>query len=144
MNPIPMAVLQELRCGHERYLAGLSRHPHSSRERMLEVESAQHPIAAVLGCADSRVPVELLFDTGFGDLFVVRNAGTMNTTAAIASLEYAVAHLGVVPVQWTGRPPGRRQRPSTGRGSSSVRSHPRSAPRLNQDKNSPVNYRTQY
>lgn len=62
---------------------------------MLEVESGQHPTAAVLGCADSRVPVELLFDTGFGDLFVVRNAGTLSTTAAIASLEYAVAHLGV-------------------------------------------------
>ena len=49
----------------------------------------------MLGCADSRVPVELLFDTGFGDLFVVRNVGTMSTTAAIASLEYAVAHLAV-------------------------------------------------
>jgi carbonic anhydrase len=95
MNPIPIEVLKELRSGHERFLSGLSRHPHSSRERMLEVESAQHPIAAVLGCADSRVPVELLFDTGFGDLFVVRNAGTMSTTAAIASLEYAVAHLAV-------------------------------------------------
>lgn len=62
---------------------------------MLEVETGQHPIAAILGCADSRVPVELLFDTGFGDLFVVRNAGTMSTVAAIASLEYAVSHLQV-------------------------------------------------
>ncbi len=62
---------------------------------MLEVESGQNPVAAVLGCADSRVPVELLFDTGFGDLFVVRNAGTMSTVAAIASLEYAVSHLEV-------------------------------------------------
>ena len=62
---------------------------------MQAVVEGQHPRAAVLGCADSRVPVELLFDTGFGDLFVVRNAGTMSTTAAIASLEYAVGHLGV-------------------------------------------------
>ncbi len=62
---------------------------------MLEVEAGQSPVAAVLGCADSRVPVELLFDTGFGDLFVVRNAGTMSTVAAIASLEYAVSHLEV-------------------------------------------------
>jgi carbonic anhydrase len=54
---------------------------------MLTVVDGQHPVAAVLGCADSRVPVELLFDTGFGDLFVVRNAGTMSTTAAIASIE---------------------------------------------------------
>ena len=44
---------------------------------------SQHPVAAVLGCADSRVPVELLFDTGFGDLFVVRTAGTMPFTASI-------------------------------------------------------------
>lgn len=95
VNDSPQAVLSELRAGHRRFLDGESLHPHSSRERMLEVETGQHPTAAVLGCADSRVPVELLFDTGFGDLFVVRNAGTLSTTAAIASLEYAVAHLGV-------------------------------------------------
>ncbi len=95
MTNCPETVLAELRDGHNRFLRGESLHPHSSRERMLEVETGQHPIAAVLGCADSRVPVELLFDTGFGDLFVVRNAGTVSTTAAIASLEYAVAHLGV-------------------------------------------------
>jgi carbonic anhydrase len=64
-------------------------------ERMQAVIDGQHPLAAVLGCADSRVPVELLFDSGFGDLFVVRKAGTMSTTAAIASLEYAVGHLDV-------------------------------------------------
>jgi carbonic anhydrase len=46
---------------------------------MLEVEAGQSPVATVLGCADSRVPLELLFDTGFGDLFVVHNAGTMST-----------------------------------------------------------------
>lgn len=91
----PFEVLDLLREGHHRFLEGNSMHPHSNRQRLLEVEGAQHPVAAVLGCADSRVPVELLFDTGFGDLFVVRNAGTMPFTAAIASLEYAVGHLGV-------------------------------------------------
>ena len=95
MSDTPADVLTELREGHQRFLEGHSLHPHTSRERMLEVESDQHPAAAVLGCADSRVPVELLFDTGFGDLFVVRNAGTMSFTAAIASLEFAVGHLGV-------------------------------------------------
>jgi carbonic anhydrase len=95
MTDSPQEVLDELRQGHRRFLDGRSLHPHTSRERMLEVEDGQHPTAAVLGCADSRVPVELLFDTGFGDLFVVRNAGTMATPAAIASLEYAVGHLGV-------------------------------------------------
>ena len=91
----PRAVLQWLQQGHQRFLEGHSLHPHSTRERMRAVVEGQHPLAAVLGCADSRVPVELLFDSGFGDLFVVRNAGTMSTTAAIASLEYAVGHLGV-------------------------------------------------
>jgi carbonic anhydrase len=91
----PETVLETLREGHQRFLSGHSLHPHSSRQRMLDVENGQHPFAAVLGCADSRVPVELLFDIGFGDLFVVRNAGTMAFTAAIGSLEYAVGHLGV-------------------------------------------------
>jgi carbonic anhydrase len=91
----PAAVLQWLQLGHQRFLEGHSLHPHCTRARMQAVVEGQHPLAAVLGCADSRVPVELLFDTGFGDLFVVRNAGTMSTTAAIASLEYAVGHLDV-------------------------------------------------
>lgn len=91
----PEAVLQWLKLGHQRFLEGQSLHPHCTRERMRAVVQGQHPLAAVLGCADSRVPVELLFDSGFGDLFVVRNAGTMSTTAAIASLEYAVGHLDV-------------------------------------------------
>lgn len=91
----PAAVLRWLQQGHRRFLEGHSLHPHSTRARMEAVSEDQHPLAAVLGCADSRVPVELLFDTGFGDLFVVRNAGTMSTTAAIASLEYAVGHLDV-------------------------------------------------
>lgn len=91
----PAKVLEWLQQGHQRFLQGHSLHPHSTRERMEAVIEGQHPLAAVLGCADSRVPVELLFDSGFGDLFVVRNAGTMSTTAAIASLEYAVGHLDV-------------------------------------------------
>lgn len=91
----PAQVLEQLQQGHQRFLEGHSLHPHSTRERLRSVVAGQHPQAAVLGCADSRVPVELLFDAGFGDLFVVRNAGTMSTTAAIASIDYAVGHLGV-------------------------------------------------
>jgi len=91
----PAAVLQWLQQGHQRFLEGHSLHPHSTRQRMKAVVEVQHPWAAVLGCADSWVPIELLFNTGFGDLFVVRNAGTMSTIAAIASLEYAVGHLDV-------------------------------------------------
>lgn len=91
----PAEALATLRQGHERFLSGHSLHPHISRDRLVEVASGQKPIAAVLGCADSRVPLELLFDAGLGDLFVVRNAGNTPFTAAIGSLEYAVAHLGV-------------------------------------------------
>jgi carbonic anhydrase len=89
------SVLETLKQGHQRFLEGHSIHPHSSLARLTEVAAAQHPIAAVLGCADSRIPVELLFDTGLGDLFVVRSAGNTAFTAAIGSLEFAVDHLGV-------------------------------------------------
>ena len=54
----------------------------------------QHPFAAVLGCSDSRVPPEVVFDEGLGDLFTVRVAGNVATDDVVASLEYAVAHLG--------------------------------------------------
>lgn len=89
------AVIQRLKDGHERFLQGECRHPHTSPERLKELVSDQHPYAAILGCSDSRVPIELLFDVGFGDLFVVRNAGNTATSACIASLEYAVLALGV-------------------------------------------------
>ena len=87
--------LQSLQAGHERFLAGHSLHPHASSERLKLLVKGQHPIAAVLSCADSRVPVELLFDAGFGDLFVVRNAGNACTDATIASLEYAIQALDI-------------------------------------------------
>ncbi len=80
-------MLQGLKQGHQRVLEGHSLHPHSTRELMEAVAEGQHPLAAVLGCADSRVPADLLSHSGFGDLLVVLNAGTMSTTAAIASLE---------------------------------------------------------
>lgn len=91
----PAAVFAQLKAGHQRFMNGKSIHPNISRERLVEVAAGQNPIAAILGCADSRVPVELLFDTGLGDLFVVRSAGNTAFTAAIGSLEYAVSHLGV-------------------------------------------------
>lgn len=72
----PEAVLGRLREGHQRFLDGGCLHPHRCRSWLQEVEADQHPMAAVLGCADCRVLVELLFDTGFGDLFVVRYAST--------------------------------------------------------------------
>ncbi len=91
----PAAVLRWLQQGHQRFLAGQSLHPHSTRERMQSVVEGQHPLAAVLGRADSRVPVELLFDGGFGDLFVVRNAGTMRHHRCDRFAGYAVGHLDI-------------------------------------------------
>src|SRR6185503_16621477 len=55
--------------------------------------SDQKPFATILGCSDSRVPIELVFDQGFGDLFVVRVAGNVIAPDVVGSLEYAVAHL---------------------------------------------------
>ena len=63
-------------------------------DRVSAVAPSQAPFAAVLGCADSRVPPELLFDQGYGDLFVVRVAGNVATPEELASLEFAVAALG--------------------------------------------------
>jgi carbonic anhydrase len=90
----PEAALRMLMEGNARFAAGQLTAPHRNLERLNEVAAAQHPFAAVLSCADSRVPVELLFDQGFGDLFVVRNAGNVVTPEEIASLEFGALVLG--------------------------------------------------
>ncbi|MFM7264611.1 MAG: carbonic anhydrase, partial [Cyanobium sp.] len=90
-----ITLLRELQAGHARFLAGHSAHPHASRVRLQQLVAGQHPGIAILSCADSRVPVELLFDAGFGDLFVVRNAGNACTSATIGSLDYAIQELGI-------------------------------------------------
>jgi carbonic anhydrase len=86
--------LQRLLDGNQRYAAGQVEHPNQSTQRRTEVAGGQHPFAAVLGCADSRVPPELVFDAGLGDLFVVRLAGNVADPVALDSLDYAVTHLG--------------------------------------------------
>jgi len=93
--PRGISHLQHLDAGHQRFLNGQSQHPHATNERLKHLVQGQHPVAAILSCADSRVPVELLFDAGFGDLFVVRNAGNACTSATIASLEYGIQALDV-------------------------------------------------
>jgi carbonic anhydrase len=90
-----IAHLEQLHAGHQRFMSGQSKHPHASSERLQHLVEGQHPIAAILSCADSRVPVELLFDAGFGDLYVVRNAGNACTNATIGSLEYGIQWLEV-------------------------------------------------
>jgi carbonic anhydrase len=95
----PDEAVRELVAGNQRYIAGRLTSPSSdlSSLRAHTVEK-QEPFAAVLGCADSRVPVELVFDQSIGRLFVVRVAGNIATPDVIASLEYAVAVLGVTAV----------------------------------------------
>lgn len=83
-----------LKEGNGRYVEGKPRHPHQDRERRaLTAGQGQHPLATVLTCSDSRVPPEILFDQGIGDLFVVRVAGNVAAMDEIGSIEYAVDHL---------------------------------------------------
>lgn len=81
--------------GNERFVAGRQAHPHQTVAWRQSLVTAQHPFACVLGCADSRVPPELLFDRGLGDLFTVRAIGEVLDDAVVGSIEYAVEHLAV-------------------------------------------------
>lgn len=89
------AARQKLADGNKRYAEARLSHPNQTPERRAEIAKAQHPFAAILSCSDSRVPPEVLFDQGLGDLFVVRLAGNILDDAALGSLEYCVDHLGV-------------------------------------------------
>lgn len=87
--------LKRLVDGNKRYLAGKNSAGHRTAQRRSEVAKGQHPFAVIVGCSDSRVPPEILFDQGIGDLFVVRSAGNVIDDIALGSIEYAVEHLGV-------------------------------------------------
>lgn len=88
--------LEALIEGNRRFAAGQPEHPRQDARRRGEVLArGQYPFAAIVACADSRVPPEIVFDQGLGDLFVVRSAGNLVDELALASLEYAVEHLGV-------------------------------------------------
>jgi carbonic anhydrase len=85
----PDTALAKLLAGNQRFASQKVRQPNQGVFRLQEVAQGQHPFAAILGCADSRVPVEILFDRGLGDLFTVRVAGNVATPEEIGSLEYA-------------------------------------------------------
>ena len=91
----PEDIVKELKNGLQRFLDGQSAHPHATEARRHQLAGGQHPQVAILACSDSRVPVEVIFDAGFGDLFVIRNAGNTNTFGSAGSIEYAVADLGI-------------------------------------------------
>ncbi|MCT7657935.1 carbonic anhydrase [Mycobacterium deserti] len=94
-NTSPVTAWKALKEGNERFVAGEAQHPHQSLDHRSALTNGQHPIAAVLGCSDSRVPVEIAFDQGLGDIFTVRTAGHVLDSAVLGSLEYAVTALGV-------------------------------------------------
>jgi len=85
--------LERLMAGNKRYVAAQQVHPHQTPERCIELRDGQYPFAVILGCADSRVPPEVIFDQGLGDLFVIRVAGNVLDDLVLGSIEYAVAHL---------------------------------------------------
>ena len=89
----PAQALQRLMDGNARFVAGQMTSPNQNAARRAAVASGQSPYAIILGCADSRVPPEIVFDEGLGDLFVVRVAGNAPNSQLIASIEYGVGVL---------------------------------------------------
>jgi carbonic anhydrase len=89
------SALAELKLGNEHHISHHYEHPHETAERQRELSTEQHPHAEILSCADSRVPPEIIFDQGLGDLFVVRVAGNVATDTEIGSLEYGAEHLHI-------------------------------------------------
>src|SRR3954463_14035376 len=118
----PAEALSRLKDGNSRFIAGNMQHPHDSTDdraymaknsyenagtvslgltseqaakRRAELTKSQHPFAIILSCSDSRVPPELVFDEGLGDLFIVRVAGNVIATDVIGTIAYAALHLGI-------------------------------------------------
>ncbi len=79
--------------GNERFLSGKLLHPHIGQQWRERLTAGQQPFATILGCSDSRVTPEILFDQGFGDLFVIRVAGNVVDTDITGSVEYGADHL---------------------------------------------------
>jgi carbonic anhydrase len=90
----PEEALRMLMDGNQRFAAGKSTASNRDIDRVREVSRGQKPFAAFLGCADSRVPIEIVFDQGFGDLFVTRIAGNVASSENIGSLEFGTQILG--------------------------------------------------
>ncbi|MBT8081628.1 MAG: carbonic anhydrase [Gammaproteobacteria bacterium] len=91
----PAEALERLRAGNRRFVAGKSNILESiGQARRAELVEGQSPFAVILACSDSRVPVELVFDQGLGDLFVIRVAGNVVSPSQIGSVEFAASQLG--------------------------------------------------
>jgi len=85
--------LKRLMDGNERFLNGNARFPTIQKEVLASLVREQHPFATILGCSDSRVPPELIFDANFGELFVIRVAGNVLSPEVAGSMQYAGTHL---------------------------------------------------
>jgi carbonic anhydrase len=85
--------LARLVAGNRRFVRGRARFPTVRKEVLAELAKAQQPYATIVGCSDSRVPPELVFDAGFGELFIVRVAGNVISPEVIGTLQYAALHL---------------------------------------------------
>lgn len=94
-NEVPAErALTLLKEGNAGFAMGQSARPRQNSDRVKEVASGQRPFATILGCSDSRVPSEIIFDQGLGDLFIVRTAGQVSTYASWGSIEFAEEILG--------------------------------------------------
>jgi carbonic anhydrase len=90
-----LEALTRLRDGNRRFAAGQTATPSlSSAARRVALVAGQEPFAIILGCSDSRVPAELVFDQGFGDLFVIRVAGNVVAPSQVGSVEFAASRFG--------------------------------------------------
>jgi carbonic anhydrase len=90
----PDEALVRLKEGNQRFINGKSTKPRQDFNRIKEVAAAQYPFATIIGCSDSRVPNEIIFDQGLGDLFIVRTAGQVSSYASWGSIEFAEEVLG--------------------------------------------------
>lgn len=90
----PDDAIRILKEGNARYVAGQSTHTNQGQDRRTETVKGEHPIATIIGCSDSRAPLEVLFDQGVGDIFVIRVAGNLAGPDELGTVEYGVGHLG--------------------------------------------------
>ncbi|MFF6787921.1 carbonic anhydrase [Streptomyces filamentosus] len=90
----PALALEALLAGNRRFVSGTPEHPNQDAARRTELAPGQDPFAVILGCSDSRLAAEIIFDRGLGDLFVVRTAGHVLGPEVLGSVEYATSILG--------------------------------------------------
>lgn len=89
----PRIGLKKLMGGNKRFVEGKSIRPRQSAEIIKKLENGQEPFATIVGCSDSRVPNEMIFDQGLGDLFIIRTAGQVSAAASYGSMEFATLKL---------------------------------------------------